>query len=326
MIRAKRYNDGKLKWSLVDFESLEPMVRVLEFGAKKYTRKLELNCLSLLQLSTEDTWEKLENVLSVKEIKIYSQKEGVVDAIIKSTEQKQNVATVENSELLKVKICAELVMRKKDLKTFQILKQTLESIKKSIDKDLNSDKKKNFENSIEEKTLSILKKGKGMTSCEDFPSMESQRIFTIKQLNQDALSAEALKDYTLIMIIQQENTEVYYVVSAIKELDCYRIAFQFLKSLLNISGKIVSDTIEISGKDNWKKGLPPKEVCESLLRHTFAILNGELIDPESGLSHVGHIQCNSMFLSYMLKDQIQQPINQLPIEFQTIKNGKQNEK
>jgi hypothetical protein len=31
-----RYNNDKLKWSYVHFKSLEPMVRVLEFGAKKY--------------------------------------------------------------------------------------------------------------------------------------------------------------------------------------------------------------------------------------------------------------------------------------------------
>jgi hypothetical protein len=32
-----RYNNGKLEWDLVDFKSLEPMVRVLMFGAIKYT-------------------------------------------------------------------------------------------------------------------------------------------------------------------------------------------------------------------------------------------------------------------------------------------------
>lgn len=31
-----RYNADKLRWSLVDFDALEDMVRVLEFGAKKY--------------------------------------------------------------------------------------------------------------------------------------------------------------------------------------------------------------------------------------------------------------------------------------------------
>tara|TARA_R110000851_G_scaffold315229_3_gene477576 strand:- start:6268 stop:6417 length:150 start_codon:yes stop_codon:yes gene_type:complete len=28
-------------------------------------------------------------------------------------------------------------------------------------------------------------------------------------------------------------------------------------------------------------------------------LEGEDIDPESGVSHIGHIMCNAMFLSYM---------------------------
>ena len=49
---------------------------------------------------------------------------------------------------------------------------------------------------------------------------------------------------------------------------------------------------------NWKKGLDNNEVMESLLRHSFAILNGEIKDSESGESHIGHIMANAMFLSY----------------------------
>ena len=33
---ALRYNSGKAQWGLVHFKSLDPMVKVLEFGAKKY--------------------------------------------------------------------------------------------------------------------------------------------------------------------------------------------------------------------------------------------------------------------------------------------------
>ena len=51
---------------------------------------------------------------------------------------------------------------------------------------------------------------------------------------------------------------------------------------------------------NWAKGLKYTEICESLLRHTHAFLEGEDDDPESKLSHVGHILCNGMFLSYMI--------------------------
>lgn len=54
--------------------------------------------------------------------------------------------------------------------------------------------------------------------------------------------------------------------------------------------------------DNWKKGSPTVELCESLLRHVFAFISGENNDPESKLSHLGHIMCNVMFLSYMMKN------------------------
>ena len=37
LTKALRYNDGKPKWGLVHYDSLIPMIRVLEFGALKYT-------------------------------------------------------------------------------------------------------------------------------------------------------------------------------------------------------------------------------------------------------------------------------------------------
>ena len=54
--------------------------------------------------------------------------------------------------------------------------------------------------------------------------------------------------------------------------------------------------------NNWKKGLETTKIIESMLRHTFALLKGENNDPESGINHVGHIQCNAMFLAKMLQD------------------------
>jgi len=52
-------------------------------------------------------------------------------------------------------------------------------------------------------------------------------------------------------------------------------------------------------RDNWKKGLKTTEIVDSMLRHIYAYLDGEDVDPESGINHTGHIMCNAMFLSHM---------------------------
>jgi NTP pyrophosphatase (non-canonical NTP hydrolase) len=36
--KAMRFNQGKPDWTQVDFKAMEPMIRVLEFGAKKYAK------------------------------------------------------------------------------------------------------------------------------------------------------------------------------------------------------------------------------------------------------------------------------------------------
>lgn len=55
-------------------------------------------------------------------------------------------------------------------------------------------------------------------------------------------------------------------------------------------------------KDNWKKGFPVSQLMESLLRHCFRLLGGELMDKESGLPHIGHIMANVMFIDYTLRN------------------------
>jgi hypothetical protein len=52
---------------------------------------------------------------------------------------------------------------------------------------------------------------------------------------------------------------------------------------------------------NWQKGLDKSEILESLQRHLAKLFDGEEIDQESGLHHIGHIMCNAMFYSYYLQ-------------------------
>jgi len=51
-------------------------------------------------------------------------------------------------------------------------------------------------------------------------------------------------------------------------------------------------------RDNWKLGLNKQEILDSAMRHLTALIDGEGIDKESGLSHIGHLMCNCMFYQY----------------------------
>lgn len=61
-------------------------------------------------------------------------------------------------------------------------------------------------------------------------------------------------------------------------------------------------TLISSGRDNWKLGLDKTEILESLSRHLFALMDGEKVDSESGISHIGHILCNALFYSHYDKE------------------------
>lgn len=53
---ALRYNEGKLRWSLIDWESLEPMVQQLMFGERKYSRNNWMNGMKIS--SIEDSLKR----------------------------------------------------------------------------------------------------------------------------------------------------------------------------------------------------------------------------------------------------------------------------
>jgi hypothetical protein len=49
---------------------------------------------------------------------------------------------------------------------------------------------------------------------------------------------------------------------------------------------------------NWTKGMPWSVPVACSIRHLIAREDGELLDPESGLPHVGHVACNLRMLMH----------------------------
>lgn len=90
-------------------------------------------------------------------------------------------------------------------------------------------------------------------------------------------------------------------------------------SLLDL--KSLEDTVKVLefgaekyDRNNWKKGLPISEILDSLLRHVTSLLEGELIDKESGLPHHGHIGANAMFLAHMIRNHLNTDFNDLNLK------------
>ena len=48
-------------------------------------------------------------------------------------------------------------------------------------------------------------------------------------------------------------------------------------------------------------GMKHSRILNSCLRHIFAYMRGQDLDPESGLSHLAHAGCNILFLLYYNK-------------------------
>ena len=65
--------------------------------------------------------------------------------------------------------------------------------------------------------------------------------------------------------------------------------------------KVLEFGAEKYDKHNWKRGFSYTSLLDCLQRHMVAYGKGEDIDPESGVSHLGHALCNLVFLSYFEK-------------------------
>ena len=49
---------------------------------------------------------------------------------------------------------------------------------------------------------------------------------------------------------------------------------------------------------NWQKPTERETIINSMQRHMAALIDGDEIDSESGLPHIGHIMANALFYSY----------------------------
>jgi len=72
-------------------------------------------------------------------------------------------------------------------------------------------------------------------------------------------------------------------------------------SLISYRAQIEEAKVLAFGRDkydawNWSNGIRWSRVVDAVLRHIGAYCDGEVLDPESGLSHLAHARCGLGFL------------------------------
>lgn len=294
---ALRYNEGKTRWSLVHFPSLEPLVRVLEFWAKKYTKDL----LSLKKIiSFIQLWQKHEFVQIVLKKDASLLEEYVLPVTETWRVPSDDVVSAERLDNCDQSECADLVSKKKDCLATQISWLSSKNILESIANDQSQNLKAGSEQSSEERIWSICNKLKDDLFYEDLNHTVSLKSFIWVSHQEVVQYANLLKDYTLIMTIRHDNTEAYFVVSATNEYDCLMTLYQKLQVLWIISyqNPLSSITSSISWEKNWMKPMDKKQILDSMIRHLVRLMEDEELDSESWLQHIGHLMANCMFYSY----------------------------
>ena len=107
--------------------------------------------------------------------------------------------------------------------------------------------------------------------------------------------------YTLTIATYPGISEEFFVVSAIKDLDCLTTILNVLKErqLISVNTRLFDDgqVVIAEGRGNWRKGLSHTQTSDCLLRHLTKWLAGEDNDDETGLPHLDHVLVNALFLS-----------------------------
>lgn len=77
--------------------------------------------------------------------------------------------------------------------------------------------------------------------------------------------------------------------------DKLRLDLLPVRPILDV-GKVLTFGAEKYGDRNWEKGLMWSRPYAATLRHLFAWWGGETYDRETGLNHLAHVLCETMFL------------------------------
>jgi hypothetical protein len=171
---------------------------------------------------------------------------------------------------------------------------------------------------LENKTVARFNQGKVDFTLVDFSLFDdymcSDYKYSMNHIDADATGQSLMSDLIvyvsrLVFIPEKQHNTISRI---------QMIAYQATAKILGIELDENDNTLDIRvfesmaqvlmygakkyERDNWRKlQSDPFASAASLYRHIRDMRNGETLDKESQVHHLGHIMCNVMFLTYAFK-------------------------
>lgn len=296
-----KHDGGKTPWDLAQWHALSEYVRVLEFGARKYTRQLQTIgqvCEQLARLCTCSTDDQQSATL----IEGMPPKDCASSATSRSTHERSGLAATETGSSMQEGSVGSVMTDTSKLRT-----QDTPNGNGGTSSDGRETTATGFESTSSSGNATTLSqselvaarrcsaglglRGKMSCSCESCSAGDAQSA-VVSQVERS----------TSITVTSPARHEGFSVESATRDLDYSMTTRRFLSEHLPTCAVHRAlawrgDVLVIPGEDNWRK-VPElrRRYYAAAMRHLVAWWGGERLDPESGLHHLAHALCCVAFV------------------------------
>lgn len=276
------------------------VAKVLEFGARKYTRVLTQNPVDALQelsrlctcqnntdqrnaIQNVDTPQKgfaflatTNNTQKPKELHVTPIESSCVKASVES-------ATTENSS----KKIAPTPLVNEATATNGV--QAIHSDSANIESAFDTRKKDKTETGDDDLLLLGLPPP---TRTVSLNSKEAPAPFVESSHNAPSTSTTTTPQEKFVDSFVEDVTKVWVSWGTVLKALNVHSSICYVRAMLSVH----DNSLWCSGENNWRKGFERKRLVVAALRHWDAWRGGELVAADSGLDHRAHFLCNMMFM------------------------------
>ncbi len=121
-----------------------------------------------------------------------------------------------------------------------------------------------------------------------------------------------IQNETIIQEVMETHSETFKRLAEYEQQELKALKFDTGKpklSLLNSASlKLEADAMEYGAqkyaRNNYRAGMEWTRMIDAALRHITAFANGESIDSESGVNHIGHAKACLGMLAYYIENKV----------------------